>query len=105
MDVEITRESEKLLCMLYKVYLDRRKSGEPRECARQFEDAFFSSAEPFASMNRDDVDDLLQELARKGMLKTFIVGDCELTDEAIVYLENRFKNGLISVISFLAQFA
>lgn len=103
-DVDITKDSEKLLCSLYKVFLDRRKSGEPKRSARRFEDEFFSANEPFASMDPSDVDDSILELHRKGLLKVFIGGDCDLTDDALVYLENRFKNGLVSVLSFLAQF-
>lgn len=104
MDVEITKDAEKMLVALYKAYLGRRKDGQSKREARRFEDDYFSSASPFSRLHPSDVDDTRLELAQCGLLKVYIGGDCELTDIAIVHLENRFKNGLSDVASFIAQF-
>ena len=103
-NIEITKDSDKMLGFLYKTFLSRRKDGLSKQDARRFSDDFFSKKEPFASMNSSDINDARLELARSGLLKNYIYGDCELTDRAIVYLENRFKNGFAEVVSFLAQF-
>ena len=104
MDAIVTKDAEKMLCTLYKAYLERRKSGAPKQSARRFEAAYFPTTEPFASMDYRDVDDAKLELSRKGLLRVILGGDCDITDDALVYLDNRFKDGLVSVISFLAQF-
>lgn len=104
MAIEITRDAEKMLVSLYNVYLKRRKEGQSKRDARRFDDLFFAQHAPFTEMHRSDVSDTRLELGQNGLLRNYIAGDCELTDAAIYYLENRFKNGLSDVISFLAQF-
>lgn len=104
MRVEITKDAEKMLVALYRAFLDRRKEGLSKRDARRFEDGYFSREKPFSSMNPADVSDTRMELYQCNLLKIYIGGDCELSDSAIIYLENRFKNGLTDVLSFLAQF-
>lgn len=104
MDIEMTKDAAKMLGILYKSYMSRRKDGESKRNARRFEDEYFSTEAPFSAMNSSDINDTRLELGCRGLLKNYIAGDCELTDDAIVYLENRFKNGLTDVLSFLSQF-
>lgn len=100
----LTKDADKMVCTLYKVFLNHRKEGQSREEARCFEDLFFIQEKPFSTMNRQDVSDLQLELARANYIKRNIMGDCKLTDIAIIDLENRFKNGVADVLSFLSQF-
>ena len=104
MQVELTKDSEKFLVDLYKVYLDRRKACQSKQEARRFEDGFFDTEKPFSKMHPNDVTDARLELGQTGLLVNYIGGDCELTNPAIIYLENRFKNNLADVLSFLSQF-
>lgn len=104
MSVEITKDAEKMLVALYNAFLDRRRNGLSKRDARRFADEYFIHEKPFSSMNPADVTDTRMELWQCNLLKIYIGGDCELSDSAIVYLENRFKNGLTDVLSFLAQF-
>ena len=104
MQIEITKDSEKLLVDLYKVYLDRRKAQQSKQEAHRFEDGFFETEKPFSKMHPDDVTDSRLELGQANLLTNYIGGDCELTTTAIIYLENRFKNNLTDVLSFLSQF-
>lgn len=104
MQIEITKDSENFLVNLYKVYIDRRKAQQSKQEARRFEDGFFDAEKPFSKMHPDDVTDARLELGQAGLLKNYIGGDCELTNPAIVYLENRFKNNMSDVLSFLSQF-
>ena len=104
MKVEITKDAEKMLVALYRVYLSRRKDGQSKQEARRYNDGYFVETDPFSKMHPTDVSDTQLELAQSGLLKVYIGGDCELTDHAIVYLENRFKNGLNEVIAFITQF-
>ncbi len=102
--IELTKDADKMLCTLYKVFLNRKKEGKSKRESRRFEDSYFIEKDPFLSMNQEDVTDTRLELARNGLMKIYIGGDCDLTDAAIVYLENRFKNGVADVLSFLSQF-
>lgn len=104
MSIEITKDAEKMLVALYKVYLSRRKEGHSKQEASYFSDSFFSTEKPFSQENTNDVSDTRLELGQAGLLRNFIGGDCELTKPAVIYLESRFKNGLADVLSFIAQF-
>lgn len=44
------------------------------------------------------------ELARSGLIKIYIGGNFDLTDNGIVYMENRFVNGLKDVTDFITKF-
>lgn len=55
-------------------------------------------------MPESDAFDTLKEIKKSLGLKEDITGGFELSDEAIVYMENRFPEGAKSVLSFLAQF-
>ena len=101
--MQLTNDAEKMLCSLYKVYLNRRKDGFTKAESREFEESYFHANEPFSKMDIDDVYDTMQELYRHGYLFMDITGNCELTTEAVARLESRFKNGLVDVLSFLAQ--
>lgn len=104
MIIEITKDGETMLVALYKVYLNRRKDGLPKQTAGYFDDAFFAAEKPFSDMHPSDVTDTKCELYESGLLTLYLDGNCELTTTAIAYLENRFKNNLTEVLSFLSQF-
>lgn len=104
MQVELTRDAERMLVMLYEIYLSRRNGGKSKQEARRFDADFFSTTKPFVSMHRSDISDSRLELGQCGLLRNFIGGDCELTTPAIIYLENRFTNNVVDVLSFLSQF-
>jgi hypothetical protein len=44
------------------------------------------------------------ELGQKKYLKIYITGDFEITNQAIIYMENRFKNGLLDLVDFVTKF-
>ena len=105
---QLSRDAEKLFCNMYKQYLEKRSSGSSKFDANYFYDTHrvhetFCRDELF-----DDVDEIVWELKRKG----YIVGDrgedilsnISISSAGIVYMENRFKNGLKEVLSVLANF-
>ena len=53
----------------------------------------------------EDVDDTCRELSRANLLNCFwadnIAYNVILSDNAIIYMENRFKNGLTEVLEFI----
>lgn len=97
---EITKDADKLLCLIYNDYLNDRADGKPKSIARYtgsseeiFKRHLFSTLE--------DIDETCRELNRAGFLECLyadnMVCDTCLTDEAIVYMENRFPNRLKNV--------
>lgn len=104
MDVSITKDSDQMLCLLYKEFLKRRKDGLSKADARHFADGSIAQIPPMDTWPETDISDAMLELSRANLLRITIGGDCYLKDEAIFFMENRFKNGLKDVLSFLAQF-
>ncbi|SHE79784.1 hypothetical protein SAMN02745784_01828 [Tissierella praeacuta DSM 18095] len=101
--VNLTRDADKLLCCIYKQYLERRKSGYLKLQAKRFEKNFYTEDKNISSWNCTDVSDTLLELGRTKYIRLYIGADFDLEDSAIVYMENRFKNGLIEVVDFISK--
>lgn len=103
-DVVLSKDAEKVICIIYKDYLERRKNGEPKRNAQCYTSISDLSARLFPKLNELDLQDTINELARCFNFKRYTAGGFVLSDDAIIYMENRFKNGLVEVISFIAQF-
>ncbi|MBE5966976.1 MAG: hypothetical protein E7255_08425 [Lachnospiraceae bacterium] len=101
---ELSRDADKMICCLYKEFLSRRKSGLPKQTARRFSDEYYKSDSILSKWLPDDVDDTILELGQKNYLHVYIGGEYELEDSAIVYMEKRFKNGLIEITDFITKF-
>lgn len=102
--MELTKDADKMICCIYKTYLQRRKDGTPKPSARQFEENYFSTDKILSSWHNDDLDDTLLEIARAGLIKIDICGNFDLTDKGIIYMENRFINGIKEVSDFISKF-
>lgn len=101
--MNITKESEKLLCCMYKIYLERRKQGVPKTIAIEFEDGFYLSDRHLKKFSKADISCCLNELKNNKLIHENIVGDVFLEDYTIFYMENRFKNGAKEVLEFLSN--
>ena len=105
METKLSRDAHKLLVQLYKLYLERRKSGLSKCDSRDFGSYENIMQMLDSSLSADDMNDTLLELKRAEYLSALFADDvcCEscLTDSAIIEMENRFKDGLASVVSFL----
>nr|DAH40290.1 MAG TPA: ribonuclease R [Bacteriophage sp.] len=102
--MQLTKDADKMICRIYATYLQLRKNGVPKSKARKFEENYFSKNDAFSSWSPSDCDSTLAELQRAGLVKTDILGDFTLTDSAIIYMENRFVNGLKEVIEYVTKF-
>lgn len=107
MDITLTKDSEKLLCIIYKDYLEKRKSGIAKSVANNY-----NSSEDIHKLLPDwniaDVNSTCYELKRSGMInhKNYdnVPSSISISDIGIMYMENRFKDGLLGVIDFLSKF-
>ena len=108
MPTDLTKDADTVLCVLYRTYLERRKNKLPKSTAKEF-DSFAGMQEAFFSKWLvEDVEETCNELKRADFLefKVFITGDTSpitLSDKGIIYMENRFPNGLASVVDFLSK--
>lgn len=102
--MELTRDADKMICCIYKTFLQQRKDGLPKSVARRFDDNYFKSDNDLSSWLEDDLTETLLELGRSKLVQIYIGGDFELTDSGIIYMESRFKNGLNEVTDFISKF-
>ena len=84
--MELTKDADKVLCVIYKEYLEKRKSGVDKSSAKCFVFDFPDSKQ--VKMKHVDISETVCELSRLDMVTLYIDGGYKLTDAAIVYMEN-----------------
>ncbi len=103
----LTNDADYLLCTLYKHYKEQRKNGVSKADAK-----FMGSSEHIfqtllSEWTFEDVDETCRELDRADLLQCIyadnIVYLAILEDAAIIYMENRFKNGLSEILENLTR--
>ncbi len=102
--VDLSRDADKMICILYKQYLTRRENGMSKSEACQFDDVAQMRSEFFPYETIDDLNETLIELCRALNLVYSIDNSFVLSDKAIIYMEGRFKRNLKAVLDYLAQF-
>lgn len=100
-NIELSKDADKSLCLIYKEYLSRRKNNISKDSARMFQSTSFETL--FPNVNQDDFASDLCELHKSKLIKMFTEGSFVLNTEAIIYMENRFKNGLTDVVDFISK--
>ena len=107
MQIELTRDAYKLLVLLYKRYLERRSEGVSKSLARRFGNVEDVRCQLLLSDQPDDVLETLRELSRSKMIFCVYGDDSvvffDLTDQAIIAMENRFRNGVSDVLDFIGK--
>ncbi len=108
MDIELTKDSKKLIRTLYKSYLKKRKSGVAASEARDFGSSQVIHKQLLPDWKFEDVDDACRSLSQKGLLNCFwadnIAYFVSISTDGIVYMEKRFKNKLIKIVDFATKF-
>lgn len=100
---ELTKDADKLSCCIYKQYLEKRKSGKSKFDSKNFYDNFYVNDKHIGDWIPDDVQETLLELHKAKYLRLDIAGNFILEDTMIIYMENRFKNGLLEVLDILSK--
>ena len=108
-EILLSKEADYLLCVLYKEYISLRKNKVPKSRAKYFSSSADIHKKFMPEAIYEDVDDTCKELHNANMLlcveSDFEVLRAELTDEAIVYMENRYKNNLKALTSHIIELA
>ena len=102
---DLSKDSYQLLCIIYKEYLTRRNSDIPKSRAKYFDSASFVQTSLCPYLTLDDVEESLRELGTAGFLHNFYadntVYSIVLENDAIVFMENRFKKALLKLLILL----
>lgn len=106
--MNLTKESKKVLYVLYKEYEKRRKSGQSRSDSRFFSSASDIQSNFFPSIPLADIEDSLRELGINGFLNNFYADNtiyiCNLSDYAIATMEELPKDRFVSITDFISKF-
>lgn len=104
---DLTREQQRLLISMYKEVLSRQPALS-FDKANYFVDSDEVRDLFFLDQTSGHVSDLCWKLKAKDYITCDrgdnLANDIELTDKTIIYMENRFKDGVKDVLSFLSQF-
>jgi len=107
MDIRLTNDAKDLLAAAYKEYKRRIKDGIPKQQARNFVDVQKIQSEMFPTWPILDIIDTSAELQKAGLAKHYVRQGFLLNDDAIFYMENRFKDaghvisGIVDAVSKL----
>lgn len=109
MDIELTREANALITVIYKDYLERRKNGESKSDAMMKFDSERIQRELLPTWLLQDVDATMDELSTNGLVSCFAADDMVaytafLTSSGISYMEKRFERNLNKVLDYLKTF-
>ena len=105
-DLKLSKDADALICLIYKDYLDKRNSGISKSDAKMFGSSENIHNKIIPEWSLDDVDDTCRELDRSNFLSILYASNtCSeifLTDDGIVYMENRFQDKIKNLIDYIA---
>ena len=91
-----------MFCLIYEEYLNRRKCDISKSKAKLFDEPASLQTQFLQGILEDDIFEALQELRNNHFVRLYIDGSFQLEDNGIIYMENRFKNGLKEVFGYLS---
>lgn len=108
-NIQLSKDADYLICLIYKRYIEMRDNGISKSDAKTIGDSHDAHENIVPEWSFEDTDDTCRELINKGLLDNRIYVDdicgyMSLSDDGIVYMENRFKNGLKEITDFIAKF-
>jgi len=107
MNAVLSREANKVLSELYDVYKARLNNNISRSNAMYFKSSEDVQKDYLPDMNLEDLDECCRELHRNGYMNNLYAEDTvveiQLTDNAIVLMENKLKNAIINTINIISK--
>lgn len=107
-DIQLSRDADYLICQIYKYYLELRDNGISKSEAKKIkslEDIHYLVPD----WSLDDIHETCLELANKNLLsrkKPYIdekYSHFSVSDNGIVYMENRFSNKIDKLIDYISK--
>lgn len=103
----LSKNADYLICVLYKHYEYEIKNGKTKDTARFLGGAKYIYDNYFNEWSIEDISDCCGELSGAGYLDcqyaSGLCVECYLTASGIIYIENRFKGKIKSIIDLIAQ--
>ena len=96
----MTKETEKALKILFCEYKRRRKASFSKQDAVRFEDAAIGSLKAFSKWVPADISYAIQELKKSEFVRLDILGNVELLESGIEFMETKPKEFFQGVAEF-----
>lgn len=103
-DKIMTKDTEKLLCLLYKMYLERINSGVSKYDAIYFANYSSLSNEIHKTLDSEEYWFCINEFKKIGFTQNYTDGGIRLLFPAIAYMENRCGKNILDVIDTISKF-
>lgn len=107
-DVKLSKDADTLICLIYKYYLELCGTGIPKSKAKFLGSSHEIHENIIPEWNFDDVDSTCNELGKNQLLDISpynnICGIVNLSDNGIVYMENRFSDKIEKVVDYISKF-
>ncbi len=101
--MELTKDADKMACSLYKLFLEKRKAGSDKFRAKHIAFSEIQACPLCVSWNSNDIKPILAELRNAGYGTMYRDGSFMVNDQFIIYMENRFKDGLNEIVDFISK--
>lgn len=102
---DLTKKQKYVILQLYKEYLSNYSSGKNQN---YFPDASYIKHLFSDRFSDDELDDILLSLLHKEYITGYkdedSVSEFGVSDKTIIYMENKFKNRLKDILTFLSNF-
>ncbi|WP_034439165.1 hypothetical protein [Clostridium ihumii] len=103
----LPKESKKLFCILYKQYLKNLKDNMSKSRARFMDNSDYIQKNLYSHLSVDDVSDICRNLHHNDFIECHfgddLVLDVSITDDAIAFMQHRFKNGIKDLTTFITS--
>lgn len=99
MSVELTKSAKRSIALVYKEYLARINGGDLKSVARHFSEKYTGYDALRETINED-----IPELKTSGFIKVFILGDFEITDAGIIFMESKTAETIKEWLALVSQF-
>lgn len=99
--IQLSNDADILICQIYKEYLARIKQGIPRSEAREFDPGWMEDL--FPRTPRQEIFDYLEEISDAFGFSIDMTGAFSLNSQVIVYMENRFTNGIKDIVEWAGR--
>lgn len=107
-NIKLSKDNDILICTLYKKFLEKVRQGSSKSASRWLGSSDEIQETLLTNWSKDDVSTACWELHSKGLLQCQagddIAYDTYLTDDGIIYMENRFSDKLEKVIDYISKF-
>ena len=97
--MQSTRDTEKMLCLIYDEFMNRRKIGISKHDAIEFSHPSVLQEQFLQGIHEDDIHDALIELNNNELITLYYDHGFRLNDSAIIYMENRFVNKINAILA------